>query len=188
MRKHLIILIAIFMILAGCRSKNSSFYVLSPIQAPLAKTCGMVIGLGPVTIPRYLDQPQIVTRLSPNQVALNEFERWAEPLNTNITSVLANNLKAQLHTQILLYPWQGKTNYEIKVTITRFDTEKCISVLNVNWDIRNVKTQSTRHYEAIFTAPVPVKSTFNDVVAAMNMNLNALSFQIAKDIKKSSRA
>ena len=53
---------------------------------------GPVIGVGPITVPKYLDRPQIVTRSGRNQLALGEFDRWAEPLQDNVLRVLAENL------------------------------------------------------------------------------------------------
>lgn len=185
----LFILLSVGLLLTGCRSQTASFYVLSPLSISPVKTCGVIIGVGPVTIPRYLEQPQIVTRISRNQVSLNEFDRWAEPLNTNIMNVLANDLKTQLKTQVVVYPWSAseKTNYEVKVTITQFDTTpNNKSVLSANWDITNMNTKSTRHYEATYITASPYDKLFNNVVIVMNANLNELSRRIAYDIKKMS--
>jgi uncharacterized lipoprotein YmbA len=52
----------------------------------------MTIGIGPVTLPKYLDRPQIVTFTSPYALNVVEFDRWAEPLESTFVRVLAENL------------------------------------------------------------------------------------------------
>ena len=48
--------------------------------------------VGPVTVPELVDRPQMVTRVSDNEVAVNEFARWGESLKSNIPRVIASNL------------------------------------------------------------------------------------------------
>src|SRR4051812_18801060 len=82
-------------LLAGCgTSPNATFYTLSAVEAPAtaaAKTVSSV-AIGVVTVPDALDRPQIVTRTGANQVTINEFERWAGPLKSEIARTLAENL------------------------------------------------------------------------------------------------
>ena len=120
----LMLVVILALVLVGCKSKSSSFYVLSPLKHVSSQSCNMVLGVGPLTLPRYLDQPQIVTRLSTNQLHLNEFHRWAEPLNANVLRVLTRNLKQLLRAKrVVPYPWSSdaKVNYKVQVTVTRFD-------------------------------------------------------------------
>ena len=83
-----------------------------------------VVGLGPVTLPDYLDRPQIVFRVSENRLVAADFHRWAEPLTGNVMRVLAENLAAQLPpARILAYPWQKSEapSYQVRVEVVRFD-------------------------------------------------------------------
>jgi uncharacterized lipoprotein YmbA len=86
----------------GCLGlqQPSRFYLLS--AQPSAETTlpialaepHLAIGLGPIAFPKYLDRPQIVTRTSPYELNFAEFERWSEPLDTNFSRILAENLAA----------------------------------------------------------------------------------------------
>src|SRR5262249_12243948 len=40
------------------------------------------VGLGPVQIPEYLRQPELLTRTSPTELTRSYAERWSEPLET----------------------------------------------------------------------------------------------------------
>jgi uncharacterized lipoprotein YmbA len=67
------LLMAGSLVLAAClgpRADMSAFYVLSVPPEPTAQdSLPVVLGLGPVTLPGYLDRSQIVIRMSENQVA-----------------------------------------------------------------------------------------------------------------------
>jgi len=52
----------------------------------------LAIDVGPVVLDGALDRSQMLTRLGQNEVAVHEFSRWAEPLDGNIASVLAEDL------------------------------------------------------------------------------------------------
>ena len=92
---------ALVVCLSACAGKSASskFYVLSPLpQSKLSAAEGTTIGVFPVAMPDYLDRPQIVTRVSENEIKLDEFSRWAEPLKENFYSVLVENLSTLLNT------------------------------------------------------------------------------------------
>ena len=68
---------ALLLVLAACGgSPPTQFYTLSGMQLPPGNpnTRGTVVGVGPVTLPEYLDRPQIVTRTSGNRVTLANYE------------------------------------------------------------------------------------------------------------------
>ena len=54
--------------------------------------------VGPVSIPAEVDRPQFTVQVAPNRVAIDEFNRWAAPLNENIARVVAGDLAALLGT------------------------------------------------------------------------------------------
>jgi uncharacterized lipoprotein YmbA len=93
---------ALAVLIAGCASAPSHLYTLSASAAATAisdpSLSKLVIVIGPVSIPAIVDVPQIVVHTGPNQVSLNEFNRWASPLKDNIARVVAANLSAMLGT------------------------------------------------------------------------------------------
>jgi len=91
---------------------------------PSADERCLSLGIGPINIPDYLDQPSIVTRGDPNEIALAEFDRWAERLKDNLSRVLAKNLSTQLCTKtIAFFPWRGviPVDYRIEMEVLRLD-------------------------------------------------------------------
>jgi len=126
-----LLLLGCALLLAGCaRTAPVSYYQLSAMEAarsaPSAEAGKMVLGIGPVRLPEYLDRPQIVTRQSVNRLQLADSHRWAEPLGENILRVLGENLSALLGTErILLHPWPSSraTDYQLLVEILHFENE-----------------------------------------------------------------
>src|SRR5262249_1918452 len=100
--------------LAGCMSvaDPTKYYVLSPTSAraiaPTGDASSISVGVGPVLIPGYLDRVQIVTRDANAEVAAAMYDRWAEPLESGIAQVLADNLGAHVGSErIAVFPWRG---------------------------------------------------------------------------------
>jgi uncharacterized lipoprotein YmbA len=100
------------------------FYVLSApsgvaTAAPVAATeRGLTTGIGPDTLPRYLDRPQIGTSTSRSALNVAEFDRWAELLEPNYVRVLAEDLAPLIPTaRLLVFRWPGSTpiGYRVKV-------------------------------------------------------------------------
>ena len=86
----------------GCgNSPPSDFYVLTPMpqgERAAPRDRSLVIGVGPVEIPDYLNRAQIVTRAGPNRLDVAEFNRWGGSLVANLASVVAQNLSLMLGT------------------------------------------------------------------------------------------
>jgi len=142
----LLAFLGVALLLAGCaRTSPSSHYQLSALAAAgndpdTAGPGRMVIGIGPVLLPEYLDRPQLVTRLAANRLHLADSRRWAEPLSANIPRVLGENLSALLGTdRILLHPWPLSTtkDYQLFVEVLQFENqEDGAALLVVRWAVK----------------------------------------------------
>ena len=125
---------ALLIALIGCGTTTpSKFYTLSPLTRSEQETRGsgdmirLSVEVGPVEIPKYLERPQIVTRLSPNKIQPAAFDRWAEPLQDNVLGVLVENLTHLLWAdQIVVSSWTGSksVNYRVPVEVIRFDGQQ----------------------------------------------------------------
>jgi uncharacterized lipoprotein YmbA len=68
--------------------------VVNPVLVPPDYS----ISIGPVTLPATVDRPQMVVQTGPNQVWIDEFHRWASPLQNDIARVLVENIATLLGT------------------------------------------------------------------------------------------
>lgn len=113
-------------------TQPARFYVLSALPpAPAGRKApavapGLAIRVGPVELPQHLDRPQIVTRTGDNEISLNEFDQWAEPLDRSVSRILAENLSILLGTDrvtTLTRPGPLHYDYQVTVEMVRFDQD-----------------------------------------------------------------
>jgi uncharacterized lipoprotein YmbA len=181
-------------VLFGCASTPPTrFYLLSSVSGSekigsrMGERC-FAIGIGPVRIPEYLNQPEIVTRITQNEVRVDEFAKWAEPLEDNIPRALAENLRALLCTRsIAIFPWKGGTpiDYRIDVHVIQMDGMLGKSAsLDVTCSIAN---GTDRKKSALLTKRSTYKEPagggdYGAFVSAQSRNLASLSQEIAEAI------
>jgi len=195
------VLTALFILLGGCSSSSPTrFYVLrslsdsmnkKELQVPDREHC-VSIGVGPVRVADYLDRPQIVTRVTLNEVKVAEFDQWAEPLEQNISRVLADNLSVLLCTKVVvLFPWNASIpiDYQIEVEINRLDGNLGgESTLEAQWmafDLRGSK-QLLAAKKMSFTEPTGGQD-YQALVSSESRALQALTRDIAETLKTSYR-
>jgi uncharacterized protein len=131
-------------------------FTLSPLPEPGAEQAATTnspeatqptAGLGPIHLPGYLDQDQIVTRISQNAVSLSDDDRWAESLEDNIDQVLAHNLSALLRTdRVRLHSWPARERpiYQLEIDVLSFETDTAgTAYLAARWFLRDVASRQT---------------------------------------------
>jgi uncharacterized lipoprotein YmbA len=134
-----------------------------------------------------LDRPQIVTQSSAHEVDLAEFHKWAEPLNENVSHVLAENLSALLSTdRIEEYPWRSSTpvDYQVTVDILQFDGIKGgEAVLVARWSLLGHDEKTILTTKKTNVIQHPTSQDYEALVEAMSQILMDLSREIAQAIK-----
>jgi uncharacterized lipoprotein YmbA len=134
------------LLLTACASPPIEFYMLDAtgeadkpgFDSRLPQ--GLIIGVGPVHLPEYLNRPQLVIETAENQYRLDERHRWAERLDENVARSLFQQLSAGLvGVQMLRYPWSYRQiiDYQISVDILAFhQAADGFSHLQAQWRIR----------------------------------------------------
>ena len=179
-------------LLAGCMTPEDPVrhYVLSPETGrPVAQWDGsMVLGVGPVSLPRHLDRPEVVRRLSSNQLAFQPLDQWAEPLDEMMLRILTQILQHDLGLHhVESFPWNGRSGvtHQVSLDVLSFDHAPDGKVrLEARWKVFD-ETAGTLLYAAssrIRTAPR--EQTVEAVVLAMSESLGALSREIAERLVK----
>ena len=177
---------------SGCaRSPASRFYVLtevpgSTVAAAAEPGRGASVGVGPVSLPGYLDRLQIVTRRGA-QLQVDEFERWGEPLSDGVPQAIAAHLAATLQTErVVVFPWPAARTieYQVVMDVTRFDGVVGGDVLlHARW---RVLGQDRKELVLRFSSvrEATGETGYPALVAAMNRSLGALSREIADSVKE----
>jgi uncharacterized protein len=145
------------------------------------------VGVGPVEFPGYLKRPEIITRVSSDQVKLSEDKRWAEPVDSNFQAVLGQDLAQMLETpQVVMFPWYGTAHvdYQVEVQVIRFDASSDgQSVLTARWVIKG-GTKRDVLYATETTVSSPVAADDAAATAALSRDVSLLSRQIADRISR----
>ena len=192
-----VIILLVCFISAGCsflevKPDPSRFFALTSVPRTgqtaqdAAGTNALVLGIGPIKFPGYLDRQQFVTRISQNRFAVAENDRWAEPLEENFSRVLSQNLSILLQTdRIVPYPWvrSQQPTYQVQVEVLRFERNEEQTVeLWARWTILDDARKTIGRKESYLTKPVGDKST-EASVAALSEAVADLSRDIASAIR-----
>jgi uncharacterized protein len=124
----LLLVPALVMIPSGCdvvppaQLDQTRFYVLTGPEPAPAEGGTLRVGLCAVRLPAYLKSPLMIVRRGANEVAPQDYARWAEPLDAGIARVLRAQLRAtpgvgQLYQQP--FPLDRDRDYDLMIEIIR---------------------------------------------------------------------
>jgi uncharacterized lipoprotein YmbA len=143
----------------------------------------LTVGVGPVSLPDYLMRPEIVCRPGASEIALAEFDRWAEPLDETVARVLLDNLSRVLpDAGLLSYPYNRTTPVDLRleVDVKSFEQQPDGAVLlAAAWSLFDREGKMLRKEETRITAGVSGEG-YPAVVSAMNAALAELSEKLAQ--------
>lgn len=187
--------LALWLIAAGCAdTQPTRFYTLSGLHTPpdasLALQPGQVVGVGPVSLPEYLDRQQLVTRSAANQVRIADFDSWIEPLSSMVPRILTDNLSVLLGTDdVITIPQRRAVRYayQVEVDVSRFDFDATgRAVLDARWYLFGARDDLLESGRATLSEPAAA-GDYAAVAAAMSRALGALSEQLAAAILTQAR-
>lgn len=181
---------ALVILAAGCASTPARFYTLSAVTGPAAASSDLSVVVGPVSLPAVVDRPQIVVSTGANQVQVDEFNRWASPLQDNISRVVAENLVALLGTpRVNLYPQtlSAEAGYRVAIEVQRFDSMPGeVAVLDAVWTVRRTKDDNTKTGRTTVREAVQ-GNAYDALAAAHSRALARLSQDIAVTVRALAR-
>jgi len=181
------LLCAVAIVASACGSTPPSrFYTLSANTISDATPSTLSVAVGPVSVPAVVDRPEIVVSTGTNEVRLEEFNRWAAPLQEELPRVIAEDLAGMLGTpHVTLFPQSLGTDVEFRVTVEvqRFESEPAKGVtLHAVWIVRRVQDGKTQTGLTIVRETVPDDS-YEALAAAHSRAVARLSQDISDSIR-----
>ena len=171
---------------AGCSSSPSHFYTLSATAAPGASPSKLSVAVGLVSVPSAVDRPQIVVNTGANEVSIDDFNRWAAPLQDNITRVVAENLVVLLGTpRVTLFPpaLNSDIDYRVQIEIRTFESTLGKSVsLDAVWTVRRTRDGRIETGRTSVREPIS-DGSFDALAAAHSRGVAKLSQDIADAVR-----
>jgi uncharacterized lipoprotein YmbA len=186
-----LIALTLFAILIGACSigpntKPSQYYVLEANieQSNNNLLNDLALGVGPISIPGYINRPQIVTKTDTPELKIEEYSRWAEPIDRMFSRALAENIQKLTNSQqIHSHPWSNATEfkYRLSAKVIKFENDmKGDALLVVHWgiiDTNNPSASISKH------TVYKVSATDKEISGRVNA-LNETIAQFARDIVK----
>jgi len=179
--------------LAACRaSAPARFYTLDPTAtADGGAPASYAVAVGPVSIPPVVDRPQFVVQVAPNRIAVEEFNRWASPLDDNIARTVAGDLTILLGTpRVVTGPLAPSLApaYRVAIDVQRFESVPGQNVVvDAVWAVQKGTTRGARSGRTIAREPVE-GSGFDALAAAHSRALAKISADIAAAIRAEAAA
>jgi uncharacterized lipoprotein YmbA len=196
-RSGLVCLLAALLSLAACTTyapQRTNFYRLDTAdevpkrsdESPARASVQPLLGVGPVRLASYLDRPQLIQRVSPYRLELQDFHHWAGKLQDNINLVLVDSLQARLGTHAVIgYPWHRavKPRYELSVDISRLDAERERVLLHARWALVDEGTGRLRDLQQVRIAEALQGTGPEAQVAAASRALQQLGTRLASHLQ-----
>jgi uncharacterized lipoprotein YmbA len=175
--------------LSGCgTSTPSRFYTLElTARSESVPATDISVAVGPVTLPASVDRPQFLIQAGPNRVTIDEYDRWAAPLDDSISRVVAGDLAILLGTQRVFQSSSASFNPAFRVTIDvqRFESAPSqYALIEALWTVRRMADGQINTGHTLAREPVQGKD-FDLLAAAHSRALEQLSRDIAAAIKGS---
>jgi len=184
--------LALAVLAASCvlrqRPDPTRFYVLTASAPNYSPTPGLLaVGLGPLTMPGYLQHPMLATRVDGTQVRYADFDRWAEPLSTLFARALGQDLSAVLGgARIVTYPWFRTIPLDVvvRVDVRAFEADAAGNVvLDACWSVRDARTGTVRENDCLSITEAVDELGPKAQVAALSRTVEDLARRVAGAIR-----
>jgi uncharacterized lipoprotein YmbA len=145
----------------------------------------LTIGLGPVTLPGYLDRLRIVTRVRPDTLEAAPDDGWSEPLDRALPRVLGEDLALLIPVEpgaVQATRKDRKPQYQVIVDIRRLDGPLTGEMtLLARWRLLDGGANELASKETKVTRPSG--GTYPAIAAGYGFMLEGLARAIAAEIK-----
>lgn len=177
----------------ACSSPPTRFYLLSSVPGEAAEQGAtqrgpLVLAVGPVSIPSYVDRPQIVTRDGPNAAAISDFDQWAGSLQDMTSRVLAEDLASRLPgDRVLPFPGAGDVSfdYRVAVNVSRFDVDpQGAAAITSSWQIFAPGGGKALLAGETNARSAGAGSSYDERVAALSRAIGVLSDDVARALAR----
>ena len=191
-RARVVVAAAGIAVLGGCVLKHSTparLFVLRAVAAPAADVSGSapraVLGVQRVSVPAWMDRPEITSRTGKGEVLPDPLARWGEPITRGIQRVVTENLAALLpdrHLTAAPYGVRQAVDHRLDLAITECARQADGAVLlDARWAI--LAPDGTVVAQRRSTQRTGAVSSAEGTVDAVSQALGALSAEIASAVQ-----
>lgn len=168
---------------AACASPEPSLYRLLAVPGPVRRTRARMVELRQVSVPGYLDRPEIIRAGEGARLRSLGNERWAEPLGDLVGSVLAEDLTLRLPDATVVTEGgalRAEGDFVVEIDLQRFEAGASDVVeLVAQVAVRNRANRDRRETRVVRLRSPAAGPDTPSLVAAMSQALGALADAVA---------
>jgi len=195
MRFMTLAFVALTVVASGCgvldpKPDSSRYFLLRPLAEAGAGPAlsDLVLGVGPMSVPDYLDRTEMIELVGPYEVRYSLQDRWVEPLGTQLRQVLAENLQALLRPdRVVEYPWYQAERVGLQVEVTfepiRLDDDGSWTG-DAFWLVRDGVSHEERDRGAFTVRLGSAPVDGNAVAARLSEEVRRMSGEIAVAVRR----
>jgi uncharacterized protein len=195
-RIAVVVLLSPAILVACVRTPQIRYYTIgadASDRSVRAEPARYTVRVGPASVPEILDRPELVLRVSPTEVTIDDQRRWAEPLRSGIARAVAGDLARELDGARVLFAPEGTTkettNVEVTIEVQRLDVTLGVGAgVDVAWVARWTDDGHTRTGRSSQQAPAAPGGSYDALVVACAQALAAVSGDIARSVRAESVA
>lgn len=192
-------LLVVLAFLSGCsflepRSDGSRYFLLRSLATPAAEPAltTLTLGLGPVTVPEYLDRLEMIDLVDLYEVRYSVESRWIEPLGTQLRRTIGENLTILLDPDAVIYhPWYASDGVDLQVEIAfgviRLDPGGQW-VGSVEWVVRDPDTRAALERNDLSFSLGRDSIPPDEIAGALSAELQRLAIEIAGGVRRQYRS
>lgn len=190
------LLFSVFL-LAACSSSGPAtrYYSLFPakslsasakVPADVAQTAS--VGIGPVLLPDFLENPSIIGLTNGTQVKVYSYHAWAGNLKESMIRVLAEDLSQQWQWDAVWgFPWDNRVrpDYQLRIVVDNFAGVRGGRVqLHFKWTLLNKKADKVLLMGKERLSAETGDDSVESYVSVMNQLINDASSVIAPKVSQ----
>ena len=183
--------LAVIPLLVACGSSPPvNYYSLEIFESDFRRDAdgALLIGVGPLRTPDYLTRSRIVTRGENGEVFIDDFNRWAEPVDEAVYRIVSLSLDTLLEKAVVIgypYAYAADIDYQLLGRIDGFGADQDGRVvLRVQWAVTtpngDVLVSPKR---ALYEARANPGRDYPSIARAMSDTLQQFSRDVAAEIE-----
>lgn len=183
-----ILCLCVSALLAACGGAKEKSYRLSASGAAATggTASGLSVAIGPVSLPSYIDRPEVVFANGPNEFQVPSDALWLGSLRENIIRSVAANLGGILRSSNVRSSLQSgtKARYRVALDIKQFHgISGQEAILQLSWQIQDgASGQTISRQSGNFREPI-VGDGYGPLVKAESRLLEQASRAIAASLR-----
>ena len=187
------VLLFLFIILTACTTSSPKTRYYSLFADDVRKddsafNANISIGVGPITLPEYMDNSSIVSLSGENNVIVSGSNVWAGELDITLVRVITQRFSYSLpDSKVIAFPWdsRNKPNFQLVIHFDDFSGVLGNSAkLNANWTLFDQNKRSALESGSVSFTERSLAAGYDGYTAALNRLANRLADELMQEVLK----